>query len=475
MTVQVRLFAILRERAGCDSLEIELGEGATVAEAIERLSAREPLAELLRADAVAPRGQSRPTPSPRRRCSAEDELALVPPISGGAGPHVRVTEEPLSAAELTAAVADSRAGAVVSFQGVTREVERLDYEAYREMAEERIAAILDECIGRHELLGAAAEHRVGPVRARRAGGDRRRLRRPSRGSVRRGAARRSTGSRPRRRSGSARSTARAGRAGSRAPRRRSTALRPRARRRERASASPTWARTAGRGWSTSAPSPTTERGPAPGRGCGCRRATARAVAAGGGPKGEVLGVARFAGIQAAKQTAALIPLAHPIALSFVDVSADVDEGGAWSSWSPRRAPTAQTGVEMEAMTACAVAALTVYDMVKGIERGVEIEQVVLLEKSGGVGLAARGRGGLRPQCARRSSPSAPRRRGARARTRAVRAWPSWHDRLGAEIAGRDLDSRRPGPDRRAAAPLGRRRGLRAGADHRRHRLLAPPT
>lgn len=111
--------------------------------------------------------------------------------------------------------------------------------------------------------------------------------------------------------------------------------------------------------------------------------TARAVEAGEGPKGEVLGVARLAGIQAAKQTAALIPLAHPIPLSFVDVSAAVDaEGGLVELVSEART-VAQTGVEMEAMTACAVAALAVYDMVKGMERGVEIEQIVLLEKSGG--------------------------------------------------------------------------------------------
>jgi cyclic pyranopterin phosphate synthase len=108
--------------------------------------------------------------------------------------------------------------------------------------------------------------------------------------------------------------------------------------------------------------------------------TSRAVETGSGPKGEVLGVARLAGIQAAKQTATLIPLAHPIPLSFVDVEASVD---AERGRVELVAEVAQTGVEMEAMTACAVAALTVYDMVKGVERGVELEQVVLLEKSGG--------------------------------------------------------------------------------------------
>ncbi|HEX4483810.1 MAG TPA: cyclic pyranopterin monophosphate synthase MoaC [Solirubrobacteraceae bacterium] len=112
-------------------------------------------------------------------------------------------------------------------------------------------------------------------------------------------------------------------------------------------------------------------------------ATARAVAAGDAPKGEVLATARIAGVQAAKQTGLLIPLAHPITLTLIDVSARVDvEQGLVELTSEVRAVD-RTGVEMEAMTACAVAALTVYDMVKGLERGVEIEQVVLLEKTGG--------------------------------------------------------------------------------------------
>jgi cyclic pyranopterin phosphate synthase len=112
-------------------------------------------------------------------------------------------------------------------------------------------------------------------------------------------------------------------------------------------------------------------------------AAAGRVAAGDGPKGEVLGVARLAGIQAAKQTAALIPLAHPLPLAFVDVEADVDETAGVVELVAEARTRARTGVEMEAMTACAVAALTVYDMVKGLERGVAIEEVVLLEKRGG--------------------------------------------------------------------------------------------
>ncbi|MBS1889441.1 MAG: cyclic pyranopterin monophosphate synthase MoaC [Actinobacteria bacterium] len=111
--------------------------------------------------------------------------------------------------------------------------------------------------------------------------------------------------------------------------------------------------------------------------------TARAVERGEGPKGEVLGVARIAGVQGAKQTAALIPLCHPLALTFVDVTANVDVDAGLVELLAEARTVGQTGVEMEAMTAASVAALTVYDMVKGMERGVAIESVVLLTKEGG--------------------------------------------------------------------------------------------
>jgi cyclic pyranopterin phosphate synthase len=112
-------------------------------------------------------------------------------------------------------------------------------------------------------------------------------------------------------------------------------------------------------------------------------ATAAAIAAGRTPKAEALTVARIAGIQAAKRTGELIPLCHPLALSFVDVTAEVNAEAGIVEFTAEARIAAQTGIEMEAMTAAAVAALTLYDMVKGLERGVAIEQVVLLEKSGG--------------------------------------------------------------------------------------------
>jgi cyclic pyranopterin phosphate synthase len=111
--------------------------------------------------------------------------------------------------------------------------------------------------------------------------------------------------------------------------------------------------------------------------------TAEAIVERGTPKGDVLATARIAGIQAAKRTDELIPLCHPLPLDHVDVEAavDIDDGIVTLTTSART--SAATGVEMEALTAATIAALTVYDMVKGIERGVAIERVELLEKTGG--------------------------------------------------------------------------------------------
>jgi cyclic pyranopterin phosphate synthase len=111
------------------------------------------------------------------------------------------------------------------------------------------------------------------------------------------------------------------------------------------------------------------------------RDTAAAVARGDAPKGDVFSTARIAGIQAAKRTAELVPLCHPLPLSFVEVAIEVEDEGVAIRAEART--SARTGVEMEAMTAASVAALTVYDMVKGLERGVTIAEVALLEKSGG--------------------------------------------------------------------------------------------
>ena len=109
--------------------------------------------------------------------------------------------------------------------------------------------------------------------------------------------------------------------------------------------------------------------------------TAELIRAGDAPKGDVIGTARLAGIQAAKRTAELIPLCHPLSLTFVDVRIGI--GDQHIDIEAEARTSAQTGVEMEALTACSVAALTVYDMVKGVERGVVVESLRLLEKTGG--------------------------------------------------------------------------------------------
>jgi MoaE-MoaD fusion protein len=165
MTVTVRLFAVLRERVGSDSIEVELDDGATVAEALERLAERPELSDLLERMPVR-MAVNRDYADGDTALSPGDELALVPPVSGGSPDsqvHARVTDEPLSLETLSRLVSRPAAGAIVCFQGTTREVPELEYEAYAEMAEERIAVILVECIERHGLEAAAAEHRVGTV------------------------------------------------------------------------------------------------------------------------------------------------------------------------------------------------------------------------------------------------------------------------------------------------------------------------
>jgi MoaE-MoaD fusion protein len=162
MTVTVRLFAVFRERAGVDSLDLELSDGATVADALAVLAKRPGLDELLERMPVR-MAVNRDYADPETPLEAGDEIALVPPVSGGADVHARVTGEALSADHLSRSVGRPGAGAIVTFQGTTRGVDRLEYEAYAEMATERIAAILGDCVERHGLEAAAAEHRVGSV------------------------------------------------------------------------------------------------------------------------------------------------------------------------------------------------------------------------------------------------------------------------------------------------------------------------
>jgi cyclic pyranopterin phosphate synthase len=100
-------------------------------------------------------------------------------------------------------------------------------------------------------------------------------------------------------------------------------------------------------------------------------------------KGDVLGIARIAGIQASKRTSELIPLCHPISLTKVSVEFNVDEKNNAILCSVTAKCTAKTGVEMEALTATSIALLTIYDMVKSVDRGMVISEIKLLEKQGG--------------------------------------------------------------------------------------------
>ena len=286
-----------------------------------------------------------------------------------------MTEEPLSIVGLADSVGRPGAGAVVVFCGVTREVERLEYEAYAEMATERIERILAEAVAAHGLEAAAAEHRVGSVP----------LGEPS-VVVAVSAAHRGEAF-----------------AGAREAIDRIKAEAPIWKREVEGDAaswvegeSPAPALTpaeagrlthldhtgSARMVDVGAKDETQRRARAEAR-LKMSPETAAALARGDAPKGDVLGTARIAGIGAAKRTGELIPLAHPLALDFVDVEGSVDAEAGLVTLSAEAGVTARTGVEMEAMTACAVAALTVYDMVKGLERGVRIEAIELVAKSGG--------------------------------------------------------------------------------------------
>jgi molybdopterin converting factor subunit 1 len=157
--VTVRLFAMLRERAGASEVTLELPAGARVRDALDSLAGLAEGIPLVMA-------VNREYADADRVLDAGDELALIPPVSGGetrAAPWVRVSAGPLSLEELATRVRDAQAGAVVTFSGVTREVERLEYDAYVQMAEERMAAIATEAVERHGLCAAAVEHRVGEV------------------------------------------------------------------------------------------------------------------------------------------------------------------------------------------------------------------------------------------------------------------------------------------------------------------------
>jgi molybdopterin synthase catalytic subunit len=158
MQVRIRLFAGLRERAGTDEVEVDLPEGALVRDALEQMR------ELTNGVPVV-MAVNREYARADEALHPGDELALIPPVSGGSVgvAHVRVTSETLSVDGLVERVRDPRAGAVVTFLGVTREVPSLQYEAYAEMAEAKLQEIVAAAVEEHGLCAAAAEHRIGEV------------------------------------------------------------------------------------------------------------------------------------------------------------------------------------------------------------------------------------------------------------------------------------------------------------------------
>jgi molybdopterin synthase catalytic subunit len=164
MKVTVRLFAMLREEAGTDTCEVELPEHATAADAVSAASDQTGLSAEARTIPVV-LAVNREQAQPDTALADGDEVAMLPPVSGGAPARVRaaIKTERLSADRLRAAVADDGAGAIVTFEGVTREVPQLEYDAYVEMAKPLLEALLTEVAAEHGLLAIAAEHRVGTV------------------------------------------------------------------------------------------------------------------------------------------------------------------------------------------------------------------------------------------------------------------------------------------------------------------------
>jgi MoaE-MoaD fusion protein len=159
MQVQIRLFAGLRERAGTDRMTLELPDGAHVSDALTEL-------RWLTGDLKAVLAVNREYANDATPLAADDELALIPPVSGGAADgrvHAAIRSEPLDMTAITALVTDPRAGATVTFCGVTREVPALEYEAYAEMALAKVEEIAWAAVADHELCAVAVEHRIGTV------------------------------------------------------------------------------------------------------------------------------------------------------------------------------------------------------------------------------------------------------------------------------------------------------------------------
>jgi len=359
---------LLRQRAGADAVELDLPEGSTAADALAALSRRDGIGEVIERMPVRVAVNREYVPD-STSLDTGDELALIPPVSGGA-PSSRVIRGPLSPARLLASVGSPAAGATVLFMGTTRDVTSLEYEAYSAMAEERIEAILAECAESHGLEAAAAEHRIGTVP----------LGEPS-VLVAVSAAHRAEAFAGAREA--------IDRIKEQVPIWKTEAGEPASvgelhHLRPDASEGLTHLDAAGEARMVDvSDKAVTERRARAEATLRMSPATAQAIARGESKKGDVLGTARVAAIQAAKRTSDLIPLAHPLPLTHVEVDFGIDQDAGLIEVETAARTADRTGVEMEAMTAAAVAALTIYDMAKGLERGIEIEGLRLSEKTGG--------------------------------------------------------------------------------------------
>jgi molybdenum cofactor biosynthesis protein MoaC len=416
--IDVRLFAGLREHAGTARTTLELPPGATAG------AARDALWRTLGvdgpgADAAMVLAVNREYSAPETILGDGDELALIPPVSGGAGPdvgggaadvaspiHADVTAASIDQAALHARVARREAGGIVTFSGMARDVPQLDYEAHEEMARERMAAILGEVLEKHGACAAAAEHRVGEVpwpeaavvvavsaphrgeafAAAREALDRIKAEAPiwkqevdgeDRAWVAgtlpgAGAAVASETATPDAASTeSSPGAASAGGASAEAGERHPGGLLPHL----RPDGGATMVDVGGKA--------VTERRAVAAALLSTTPQTAALIQRGDLPKGDVLGVARIAGITAAKRVPDLVPLAHPLPLTKVDVRAEVVPEAGQVRITAEARTVGTTGVEIEAMTAALVAAINVYDMVKGVERGIAVGPVGLVHKSGG--------------------------------------------------------------------------------------------
>lgn len=407
--IDVRLFAGLREYAGTGTLALALEPGTTAGEARAAVWASLGLADPMPGASVV-LAVNREYVAAGTPLTDGDELALVPPVSGGAptpaeqaagadaagvAVHAAVSPEPIDQAALHARVARREAGAIVVFSGLPRDVPQLDYEAHELMARERIALILQEVAAARGVCAIAAEHRVGPVpwpeaavvvavsaphraeafAAAREALDRIKAEAPIWKQEVDGDARAwVTGTVP-----PVAATAQpepvptghdapaATEPGERHP----GGLLPHL----REDGGATMVDVGGKA--------STERRALAAAVVSMTPATAELIRRGDLPKGDVLGVARIAGIMAAKRVPELVPLAHPLPLTKVDVRAAVDVAAGQVRIEAEARTVGKTGVEIEAMTAALVAAINIYDMVKGVERGIAVGPVVLIAKSGG--------------------------------------------------------------------------------------------